>query len=89
MPLELLTVKDLQEFKTELLRELKSLLFLRETSIEKGLLKTKDVCRILRLTPGTLQNLRKNETIFYKKIGGTIYYRHEDIAELLKRGKRA
>ena len=89
MPLELLTLKDLQEFKVELLRELKNLLHAKEMPIEKRLLKTKDVCRILRITEGTLQNLRNNETIGFKKIGGIIYYRYEDIERLMGNSRRA
>lgn len=82
MPLELLTVKDLENFKAELLQEIKNLILAKAT-IEKKLLKTKEVCQILRVEPGTLQNLRKNKTIAFKKIGGTIYYRHEDVRRLL------
>ena len=91
MPLQLLTLKDLEDFKTELLAEIQRLLLSKEEkSLEKKLLKTKDVCRILRLTPGTIQNLRKNETIHSKKVGGTLYYRYEDIEKILrnKDGKR-
>jgi hypothetical protein len=36
------------------------------------------------LKPGTLQNLRKNETIAFKKIGGTIYYKYEDVERLFR-----
>ncbi len=89
MPLELLTVKDLQKFKTELLQEIKDLLVLRDTPMGKKLLKTKDVCQILRICPGTLQNLRNNETIRFKKVGGTIFYKHEDIERLVENRKRA
>ena len=85
MPLQLITLKDLEDLKTELLAEIKRLLLLKEEkSLEKKLLKTKDVCRILRLTPGTLQNLRKNETLNSKKVGGTLYYHYEDIEKILR-----
>ena len=84
MPLELLTVKDLEKFKAELLQEIRNLL-LQKSAIEKKLLKTNDVCRLMGLKPGTLQNLRKNGTIAFRKIGGTIYYRYEDVERLFRR----
>jgi len=83
MPIELLTVNDLEKFKDELLHEIKNLIHAK-TAVEKKLLKTKEVCQILQKSPGTLQNLRKNKTLSFKKIGGTIYYRHEDIRQMLK-----
>lgn len=83
MPIELLTVKDLEKFKDELLQEIKHLIHAK-TTLEKELLKTKEVCQILRKSPGTLQNLRKNKTLSFKKIGGTIYYKHEEITKMLK-----
>ncbi len=82
MPLELLTTKDLQEFKTELLEEMRKLMPLKETP--KKLLKTKDVCRMLRISEGTLQNLRNNETIRFKKVGGIIFYKIEDVERLVE-----
>ena len=91
MPLQLITLKDLEDFKTELLAEIKRLLLLKEEkSLEKKLLKTKDVCRILRLSAGTLQNLRKNEILYSIKVGGTLYYNYEDIEKILRNrdGKR-
>lgn len=89
MPLELLTLKDLHQFKVELLQELKNLFHLKEMPVSEKLLKTKDVCRILRISEGTLQNLRNNETIGFKKIGGIIYYRYEDIERLIGDRRRA
>jgi hypothetical protein len=85
MPLELLTVKDLHDFKTELLQELKQLLLKNEPATPKKLLKSPEVRRLLRISPGTLQNLRRNETLNYSKVGGIIYYDYEDIVKLLKR----
>ncbi|HEY5407787.1 MAG TPA: helix-turn-helix domain-containing protein [Ginsengibacter sp.] len=89
MPIELLTRKDLEEFKTQFFHELKNLLASIEQPIHKRILKSKDVISILRISPGNLQNLRKNETIRYTKIGGTIFYKYEDIEELLKNKRRA
>ena len=89
MPLELLTLKDLQEFKNDLLQEIKKLLLLKERTLDQNLLKSKDVCRLLKIKPGTLQNMRNNDTIRFKRVGGIIYYRYEDIEMLVGYKKRA
>ena len=85
MPLELLTTKDLNEFKVELLRELKQLLTKNDMTSTKKLLKSREVRNILRISPGTLQNLRRNETLCYRKVGGIIYYYYEDIERLMRK----
>jgi hypothetical protein len=85
MPLELLTIKDLNDFKAELIRELKQLLSNNPPVTPKGLLKTREVLAILRISPGTLQNLRRNQTLECRKIGGTLYYYHEDIHRLTRK----
>lgn len=87
MPLELLTLKDLQEFKKEFFHELKMLL--KESSLKDKLMKSEEVRRLLRISPGTLQNLRNSNTICFKKIGGTIYYDYNEIELLVKNKKRA
>lgn len=85
MPLELLTRQDLLEFKKELLDELQKL-FPGDGRNTSTLLKSREVCTLLRISPGTLQNLRKNETLCYIRIGGILYYDREDIEKL--KGKR-
>lgn len=85
MPLELLTMKDLNDFKAELLKELKQLLSKNEVIPAKKLLKSREVRKILRISPGTLQNLRWNKTLCFKKLGGIIYYPYEDIEKLMGR----
>ena len=87
MPLELLTLKDLQEFKVQLFEELKNILAAYEASQNGNLLKSKDVCRKLMMSSGKLQTMRKNKTINYRKIGGTLYYENQEIKRLYKNGK--
>ena len=87
MPLELLTLKDLQEFKVQLFEELGKILAAYEASQNINLLRSKDVCQRLRIKSGTLQTLRKNKTIPYLKIGGTLYYEDQVIRDLIKKKK--
>jgi hypothetical protein len=89
MPIELLTIADLQQFKTQLIQEIKLLLSKDENNIPK-VLKTRDVCKLLFVSAGTLQNWRKEERVGYTKIGGTIFYAYEDVVKLFKeRQKRS
>lgn len=83
MPFELLTLKDLEAFKIEFLRELKTLLLKEDEN--KKLLKSREVCKFLRLSPGTLQNLRRNGTLSFSKVGGIIYYHYDDVNKLLRK----
>lgn len=74
MPTSLITADDLREFKMELLEEIRELLTKRSGRTMKKWLKSTDVMEMLKISPGTLQNLRINGTIPYTKIGGLIYY---------------
>ena len=84
MPLELLTKKDLQEFKIDLFNELKKLMP-KPGDYYRKYLKSREVREILRITPGTLQNLRRNKTLPYSQVGRTLYYDPEDVAILFKK----
>ncbi|MFT4168911.1 MAG: helix-turn-helix domain-containing protein [Dysgonomonas sp.] len=43
-----------------------------------------DVCRALDISKRTLQTWRNNGKIAFAMLGGKVYYKEEDIAELLK-----
>ena len=85
MPLELLTIKDLYAFKVELIQELKQLFSKNDLHNPNRLLKSREVRLMLRISPGTLQNLRRNQTLYYHKIGGIIYYHYEDVERLISK----
>lgn len=44
---------------------------------------TEDVCRMLCITPKTLQTMRDRHDIAYSTIGRKFYYRPEDVERLL------
>lgn len=83
MALEIVTKEDLQEFKNDLLQELKNLL-LPKSNNQKQWLRSADVKVLLKISSGTLQNMRINGTLRYSKVGGTLYYNYEDIEKLLQ-----
>ncbi len=87
MAATIITTEDLLEFKIDLLQEIKKIIQSTEPSNIKKWLKSKEVTKLLNISPGTLQNLRINGTLTYTKIGGTIYYDNTDIEKLLNTNK--
>ena len=81
MAAEIITIEDLQEFRELLLNDIKGLLASHTQEAGK-LLKSYQVRNMLNISPGTLQTLRVNGTLPYKKVGGIIYYKYDDILKL-------
>ena len=46
---------------------------------EREWLDSDDVCRLLCISPRTLQTMRENGTLAYTKINHKVYYRPEDV----------
>lgn len=86
MAVSIITKEDLQEFKTELLEEIKNLFQFRNTE-QKLWLRSAEVKELLKISSGTLQNLRVNGTLRYSRVGGTLYYNYQDIEKLLQSEK--
>jgi hypothetical protein len=84
MIVNLITQEDLKEFKTELLEDIKNL-FNIKVSEQKLWLRSSEVKELLKISSGTLQNLRINRTLSYTRVGGTLYYNYKDIEEMLKK----
>lgn len=87
MAATIITTEDLLEFKIDLLKEIKKMIQSSESHNIKKWLKSKEVTKLLNISPNTLQNLRINGTLTYTKIGGTIYYDNTDIERLLNTNK--
>lgn len=83
---QLLTIGDLENFKTDLLERITELLKGAGTQTAKEWLRSSEVRKLLGISHGTLQNLRINGTLSYTKIGGILYYKQEDIVKLLESG---
>jgi hypothetical protein len=86
MAAEIITKEDLNEFGQKLLSDIKSLLGGTPAEPQKWL-KSYQVKNMLKISPGTLQNLRVNGTLSFTKIGGIIYYKYEDIVKVLEGNK--
>ena len=86
MLLEFITKSDLLDFKREIITELNNLL--TDKPQTNKWLKSADVRKMLNISPGTLQNLRVNGVLPYTKIGGTVFYDHNDVIKVLNGNKR-
>ena len=85
MSVEIITKEDLQAFRRQLLEDLQQLLSRKPSRKEQALvLKSAEVRKMLKISPATLQNLRINGTLPFVKVGGSLYYRYEDIEKLLE-----
>ncbi len=81
---QLLTIGDLEDFKAELLNEMATLLKSKTEHGVKQWLRTCEVRKMLGVSPGTLQTLRISRKLSFSKIGGIVFYKHEDIIRLLE-----
>lgn len=86
MAVQIITIEDLHEFRSTLLKELIEI-FKISSKDEKKWLKSKEVRSQLGISNGTLQNLRINGTLSYTKVGGILYYDQVDIDKILRQNK--
>jgi hypothetical protein len=82
-PSQLITVKDLEEFRTKLLMDIKMMLEGHLNKTTKRWLKSYEVRKMLGISPGTLQTLRNNGKIPFTKMGGLTYYDAAEIDRIL------
>lgn len=81
---QILTVGDLENFRQTLLNDLENLLKVKPDNGVKQWLRASEVRKMLGVSPGTLQNLRISRKLSFSKIGGIVFYKHEDIIRLLE-----
>jgi hypothetical protein len=81
--MELITKKDLQEFRQQLLSDIRELLGASRPAGVKPWLKNAEVRKLLDISSNTLQRLRTAGKLRSTKVGGVHYYRYEDIERLL------
>jgi len=84
MKLDLITTRDLEEFKLELFAEMRSILAGTRATNDSQWLRSAEVRKLLKISPGTLQNLRINGTLHYSTVGKIFYYKREDINSILE-----
>ncbi|AUS05951.1 helix-turn-helix domain-containing protein [Tamlana sp. s12] len=84
MSIKILTLEDLNEFKSELLGDIQNLMAEPQNEKPKKWIKSSEVRKMLSISAGTLQNLRINGTLPYTKFGSVIYYNAHLINEILE-----
>jgi hypothetical protein len=84
---QLITVADLKAFKNQLIQDLLTALKSQTNQPQKKWLKSHEVRRLLKISPGTLQTLKSNGVIPYTKVGGVHFFDYEDIQRVLESGK--
>jgi hypothetical protein len=82
MSVEVVTKDDLQTFRQQLINDVKELLQSKNTTT-KDWLRSREVRKLLNISPGTLQSFRVNGKLKPSKIGGIHFYRYSEIDKLL------
>ncbi|MNK02917.1 hypothetical protein D3C87_207470 [compost metagenome] len=82
--IEFITKDDLQQFKLDILTEIRGLLKLAEPDSRQWL-RSRDVRKMLGISPGTLQNLRINGTLQFTKVGSLFFYKYDDVVKALNK----
>lgn len=82
MNVEVITKEDLQAFRLQLINDIKEI-FLSKESSTKDWLRSSEVRKLLKISPGTLQSFRINGKLKPSKIGGIHFYRYAEIEKLL------
>ena len=83
MNVELITREDLQAFRLELLNDLKGLVIPKQID-KNDWLRSSEIRKILKISPGTLQNMRVNGKLTSTKIGGIFFYHRGNLEKLLE-----
>ena len=80
MEIEIVTMKDLQAFRLQLLAAIRELIGVWSTNTSAiKCLKNCEVRSLLKVSANTVQRLRITGKLRSTKSGGTYYYRAEDI----------
>jgi len=85
MKVEFITKEDLEQFRLDLLRDLKQVVAPQNNQSSQWL-RSAEVRKLLKISPGTLQTLRISGQLPFAKVGSIHYYKQQDIQDLLKGG---
>jgi len=84
MSVEVITKEDLQLFRVQLLNDIKELLTVRQQP-KKEWLRSSEIRKILKISPGTLQKLRVAGKLKPSKVGSILLYSNSDLDQLLNK----
>jgi hypothetical protein len=84
MKVEFITKQDLEEFKSEIRDIITST---NKVAKPTKWLRSSEVRKMLGISAGTLQSFRINGLIPHTKIGGTLFYNHNELIKILNDNK--
>ncbi|MDG2432850.1 DNA-binding protein [Flavobacterium sp.] len=83
---DMITKEDLRQFGLELLGNIGTLITQTKEGygdvIDQEWIKSKQVRKLMNMSPGSVQNLRVTEKVRFKKIVGSYYYNKADLLKL-------
>ncbi len=86
MAVQVVTWEDLQDLKIQLFNDIEEILNHNKQSGNEPLefLKTSQVKKLLNCSKGKIQSLRITGKLKSKKVGGTLYYKQDDVKRILE-----
>ncbi|WP_183560006.1 helix-turn-helix domain-containing protein [Mucilaginibacter sp. SP1R1] len=82
MAIEIITKDDLEAFRKNLLLDIRLLLSEKQQD-NKEWLRCADVRKMLKISTGTVQNLRISGKLKSQKVGGIHYYKLTDVENMI------
>jgi hypothetical protein len=89
MVVELITKEDLDNFKKELIDEIRVLLGEKPKDQEYMWLTGKETREILRVSPGTLAMYTRKGALGVSKIYGKNFYKREEVLKFIENGRNS
>jgi hypothetical protein len=86
---QLVTLADLEKFKEQMFSEMRRLLASGGVQLSKQWLKSREVRKLLDVSPGKLHAMRASRQLSFMRIGGVIYYDRNDIEKMFEKFKTA
>src|ERR1700741_890301 len=84
---QLVTLQDLEQFKSVMLTALGQLLTFTKGPPAKRWVKSAEARKLIGVSPGKLQVIRDSGLLAFPKIGGNIYYDQDDLYRLFEQNK--
>ena len=84
---QLVTLDDLNHFKQQLINELLAIFKTQSIMPPPKWMKSHEVRKLLKISPGTLQSFKSTGVIPHTKMGGITFYNYADIQQVLEAGK--
>jgi hypothetical protein len=82
MNVEVITKEDLQVFRLQLINDIRDIVQQKQPPTKEWL-RSSEVKKLLKISAGTLQNLRITGKLKSSKIGGIHFYKYSELETLL------